>query len=149
MENQNSKAKVLLVYRDIDDNIQIESVWAEKAGEYYKIINIPFFANNIAYGDIVDVEEDDGSLYFDELIQPSGHSTVQMIIFNPDELEMIGKDLIQLGCDWEGSHLKGYISVDIPETVKYNPVKKYLENGEATKRFSYKEACLSSAHRNE
>lgn len=35
------KVKVLLAYKEFYDNLQIESVWAEKAGKNYKIVNIP------------------------------------------------------------------------------------------------------------
>lgn len=142
LNNENYK-KVLLVYRDLNEQIQTESVWAEKIGENYKIENIPFFAPNIAYGDLVKVEDDNGELYFDELIEPSGHSTIQMIIYDHFNLQRIGDELIDLGCDWEGSHLQGYISVDVPESISYKPIKEYLENGFLQKKWDYKEACLS------
>jgi len=143
-DNNSNRAevKINLVYKDFDGNIQTESVWAEKAGENYKIVNIPFFTSNIAYGDIVSVEEDDGLLYFNELISPSGHSTIQMIIYDKDDVKRIGKELVALGCDWEGSHLDGYISIDVPATVSYKSIKEYLDNGFLSKKWDYKEACL-------
>jgi glutamate mutase epsilon subunit len=141
--NTGKEVKVNLVYKDFEGNIQIERVWAEKNGENYRIVNVPFFASNIAYGDIVSVEDDNGMLYFDELIEPSGHSTIQMIVYDKRNVEEIGKQLVDLGCDWEGSHLEGYISVDVPVMVSYSPVKKYLEDGFLRKKWDYKEACLS------
>lgn len=146
MSDNNSnrvEVKINLVYKDFDGNIQTESVWAEKTGENYKIVNIPFFASNIAYGDIVGVEEDDGLLYFDELISPSGHSTIQMMIYDKNDVKKVGDELIALGCDWEGSHLDGYISVDVPATVSYSHIKEYLNDGFLKKRWDYKEACLA------
>lgn len=137
-------AKVIFVYKDFDDDAQVESVWAERTKDgHYKIMNVPFFVPNIAYGDIVSVENDEGDLYFDELITPSGHSTVQMIIYYPEDVSKIGEELVNLGCDWEGSHLKEYISVDIPPMVSYAPVKEYLQKGFLQKRWDYKEACLT------
>lgn len=142
-QSDNEEVKVKLVYKDFDGNIKIESVWAEKVGDYYKIVNVPFFASNIAYGDLVSVEEDDGQLYFDELIEPSGHSTIQMIIYDKSSVKRIGEELVALGCDWEGSHLEGYISVDVPATISYVPIKKYLKDGALNKKWDYKEACLA------
>ncbi|WPV69675.1 MULTISPECIES: DUF4265 domain-containing protein [unclassified Chitinophaga] len=142
-QSDNEEVKVKLVYKDFDGNIKIESVWAEKVGNYYRIVNVPFFASNLAYGDIVSAEEDDGQLYFDELIEPSGHSTIQMIIYNKGDVKRIGEELVALGCDWEGSHLEGYISVDVPATISYVPIKKYLEDGALNKKWDYKEACLA------
>ena len=142
-EKVTGDAKVILVYKDFDGNIQIESVWAEKMDEYYRIVNIPFFAKNIAYGDIIKVEEEDGELYFEELIMPSGHSTIQMIIYNVDSVEEIGDQLVLLGCDWEGSHLPGYISVDVPNSIPYASIKEYLDSGLLSERWDYNEACLA------
>ena len=57
--------KILLVYWDADGETAIESVWATPEGNYYRIKNVPFFAPNIAYNDLVSVEEDSGDLYFE------------------------------------------------------------------------------------
>jgi hypothetical protein len=143
----NDEHKVLLVYKDLEENIQTESVWAEKVGDNYKVLNIPFFAPNLAYGDIIKVEDDDGILYFDELVEESGHSTIQMIIFDNENQRKVEEDLIKLGCDWEGSHLENYISIDVPDTVSYSEIKEYLNKGRANKKWDYKEACLSTIHR--
>jgi hypothetical protein len=35
--------KIKLVYHNLEDEIEIESVWAEKEGDNYRIKNIPFF----------------------------------------------------------------------------------------------------------
>lgn len=138
-----SDSKILLTYKDDQGEIQIESVWATKEGEYYRINNIPFFATNIALNDLVSVEKDHDALYFDELIEASGHSAIQLLIFNENEVMEVGKELEKLGCTWEGSHIKNLISVDIPINVSYTIVKDFLDKGEKEERWSYKEACLS------
>ena len=138
-----SNNKILLTYKDDDGNYKIESVWATKEGDNYRINNIPFFATNIALNDLVSAKEDDGGLYFDRLIEPSGHSAVQMIIFDEKEVMQIGKELEQFGCTWEGSHIKTLIAIDIPKEILYSAVNQYLDKGEKNGRWSYKEACLS------
>jgi hypothetical protein len=138
-----SDNKILLTYKDDEGNYQTESVWATKEGDYYRINNIPFLATNVALNDLVSAEEDDGALYFDKLIEPSGHSAVQMIIFGENEVMQIGKELERFGCTWEGSHIKTLLSIDIPKEITYTDVKQYLEKGEKDGRWSYKEACLS------
>lgn len=137
------KDKILLIYTDLEDNSpKIESVWATKIGDNYRIDNIPFFAKNIAYGDIIKVENDDGSLYFERLLIPSGNSVIQMVIFDEQEVNIIGNELVNLGCDWEGSHIKNYIAIHIPKEVSYDIVKLYLEEGTKNKRWDFREACL-------
>lgn len=135
--------KVLFVYQDEPGGpYKIESVWATQNGEHYRIDNIPFFAKNIAYGDIVSVEEDDGELYFDGLITPSGHSVVRLVITDEQEVDKVGQELIALGCDWEGSHIKNLISVDIPKEIDYNKIKQFLDKGRQQDKWDYQEACL-------
>jgi hypothetical protein len=138
-----NKDKVLLTYKTEDGNFQVESVWATKNDTYYQIDNIPFFAENIAYGDLVSVEEDNGAMYFEDLIQASGHSTIQVIFFGESYVKEFQEAMEQFKCPWEGSHVPTLISVDIPKDVLYQPVKEYLQKGEDAGYWSYKEACLS------
>ena len=133
--------KVLLVYQDVDE-YKIESVWASKSGDYYRIENIPFFAKNVAFGDIVSVEDEDGALYFDSLIEASGHSVVRIIMFNENDFSDVTKSIEAMGCSWEGSRIKTLISVDIPPEISYDKVKAYLEKGRTEGLFDYQEACL-------
>ncbi|MBO9202787.1 MULTISPECIES: DUF4265 domain-containing protein [Niastella] len=144
--DSNNNYKVHFVYSNDEGNIETESMWAEKVGDYYKILNTAFFAPNIAYGDIVKVEDDDGVLYFDELIEESGHSTIQMIIFDKDHQSMIEDEIVKFGCGWEGSHIKNYISIDVPSEVSYARFREYLMKGRMESRWDFKEACLSQIH---
>lgn len=75
---ENTKNKVKFVYYDLEGNLAVESVWAAKEGNGYRIKNIPFFAPNIAYDDMISVEDDNGELFFDDIIiEESGNSTLQ------------------------------------------------------------------------
>jgi transcriptional regulator of heat shock response len=141
--NDSGDYQIKLTYHDLEDKIAVENVWAAKEGEYYRIKNVPFFAPNLAYNDLISVENDDGELFFDSLVQASGHNTIQIVIYNENELEEITKELVTLKCDWEGSHLKGYISVDVPKEIDYKKVKQYLENKFSEKKLDYKEACIA------
>ena len=68
--------KVMFDYYDLEGNLAVESVWAAKEGNGYRIKNSPLFAPNIAYDDIISVEDDNGELFFDDIIEESGNSTV-------------------------------------------------------------------------
>jgi hypothetical protein len=135
--------KVKFVYYDLEGNIAVESTWALKEGEYYRIKNIPFFAPNIAFNDLIKAEHDGEEIFFEELIGPSGNSTIQIVLFDLEKFEQVTNDLMKLGCDWEGSNFKNYISVDVPHSINYAPIRKYLQNGSVKKWFDFKEACLS------
>ena len=138
--------KIILTYKNEEGNLEEESLWGEKTGkDQYKIANIAFFAPNIAWEDIVQVEEDNGNLYFDKLLQASGNSTLQIIFFTHDYGDIL-KELEKMGCQWEGLTNKTYISLNIPREISYRPIKEYLEKLRHKNILDYKEACLS--HKN-
>ncbi|MBN9284088.1 MULTISPECIES: DUF4265 domain-containing protein [unclassified Flavobacterium] len=139
--NAEFKQKIKFVYKDLEGNIAIESVWAEKHGDFYKIKNVPFFAPNIAFDDIISVEYDDEELFFDEIIEESGNSTIQIIVFNESLIPEITGEIERFNCGWEGSHLKGYISVNVPKDVSYLGLKQFLDS--KSNDLDYKEACLA------
>lgn len=139
--------KVLFVYHDDEGGIGIENVWAEKQNEHFIVKNVPFFAPNIAYGDLISVEIDGGELYYLDLIKASGHSTVQVIFLDGNEVENTLKALQELGCDWEQSHLPDYYAIDVPAKVDYQLVKKLFKRAFQSTILDYKEACLSEQHR--
>lgn len=138
--------KVFFVYKDQSGLFNEESVWASKQGDNYRIENIPFFACNIAYGDVVSVEEDDGRLYFNELISASGHSVVHVVLFDRKYLDELVRLVESSGCSWEGAHVDRYISIDVPKSVDYLSMKRLLEEGVRSGKWDYKEACLSDSH---
>lgn len=134
---------IKLVYNDLEGNLSTEGVWAAKEGELYRVKNVPFFAPNLAYNDLISVEDDDGELFFDRLIEPSGHTTIQIIFFNHECFKYVTEDLTKFKCDWEGSHLKEYISVDVPKFVNYLEVRRYLKCKSEENILDFKEACLA------
>lgn len=50
------------------------------------------------------------------------------------------------GCSWEGAHVDRYISIDVPKSVDYLPIKRLLDEGVRAGEWDYKEACLSDSH---
>jgi hypothetical protein len=138
------KVKVVLVYKDIEDEIAEETIWTEKLENgYYRIDNIPFYAPNLAYNDIIAVEDDGGVLYFDDLIKSSGHSTVQIIFFKEIEIEQILSILENIGCKWEGMKNQPYFSVDIPPNINYSSIKQFLDEQFEKEILDYKVSCLA------
>lgn len=135
--------KIKFVYYDLEDNLAVESVWALREGNYFRIKNIPFFAPNISYDDLISVEEDEEELFFEDIIETSGNSTLQIIIYNKNDIADITKTIEHLGCGWEGSHLEGYISVNVPKEVDYTNVREYLDKMLGMEKLDYKEACLA------
>ena len=70
------KEKICLLYESSEGILAKEFLWAAKIGQDWRVDNIPFFAKNIAFNDIVSVEVADGELYFDKIVSESGNSTI-------------------------------------------------------------------------
>jgi len=139
--------KVILTYYDIEGNAAVETLWAEfKEDIKYQIKNIPFFAPNIAFNDIITVEEENGNLHFDEIINASEHSTIQIVFFNEKEIDKVIKDIELLNCSWEGMYNQKLLAIDIPPNVNYSIIKEYLTTQFNSNIIDFKESCLSETH---
>ncbi|TWJ02585.1 uncharacterized protein DUF4265 [Mucilaginibacter frigoritolerans] len=135
--------KIIFEYQDFNDDYALESAWAEKTDQGYKLLNILFYAKGYAWGDIVSVEERNGQLYVTDLIEESGHSTIRIIFFKNELVKSTSEHLLTMGCSYEGSNIPALVSFDIPADVDYKPIKEFLKQGEASELWSYEEACLA------
>lgn len=125
--------------------VTCESMWATPVGDgLYRLGNIPFFARGVACEDVVSaVRRDDGTLGFAEVVRPSRHSTLRVIIYEASEVPALRQDLEALGCDTELSHIPNLFAVDVPPAVPLDEVRRLLEAGTASARWEYEEACLA------
>jgi hypothetical protein len=124
-----------------EEKKEYESIWSIKQkDDLYKIDNIPFYVKNIALNDIVSAYFENDFFYFKELIQESGHSTIQIIFFESEVIESIVQDLKQMGCQLEGSDLPRYYSMDVPFQLDYSNISKYLLEKEEADLLSFREA---------
>jgi len=141
--------------RDADDYppADWEWLWANRVSDStFQIDNVPFFAKQISWGDIVSAQQTGTGLIFQKLIQPSGHSTVRVIVFregrNDEQLgaavESIRQTLRAMGCSTELSHIPNLVAVDIPPNVDYEQVSAFLSQKERDGLLEYEEACLAS-----
>jgi hypothetical protein len=127
--------------------VSSERIWAlETSKGHYKLDNIPFFARELALGDIVSAvpEEgaDEGILRYQQVIEPSGHSTFRVLVYDETQVQEVCSLLERLGCGTEQSHLSRLVAIDIPPTVSLETVRQALEPGRAQERWDYEEACL-------
>ena len=124
------------------EEMEIETVWAIPYGEGFKLDNIPFYAKGVALDDIVSANKVDGCLYMDELLTPSGHSTVRLWFADEKDVQTVREELKTMGCDSEISDQPCLVAVDIPPSVRYEKIREYLDAGEADGTWAYQEACL-------
>jgi hypothetical protein len=120
-----------------------ESLWATELGKNkYAVDNIPFFVRGISLGDKVSTSSHGNELHFEHVDEFSNHSVLRVIVFeSSDESELIDQ-LVQFGCEYEGSHIEGLIAFDLPPTVDYYMVVRYLQRGEDDGKWEYEEASI-------
>ena len=126
--NYPDRIELVLTYKHdpADTEIFTEKVEAVKVGEYYKLVHVPAFAPNIAYGDIVKVEYDDDEFHFDELIEESGYSVSHIVIWKPESKEHIITILSDFGCGVNTHVADNYLVVSIPPGLLYPPIRAFL-----------------------
>lgn len=123
-----------------------EILWArELSPDEYEIDNIPFYVRGISSGDIISAIHEDGELVYERLITPSDNSTLRVIIMNKNKKEEIESNLrkyfIEWGCEIEGNR-PGMFAIEVPASVKLEPIIEYLAEGEEEGVWGYEEAAL-------
>lgn len=122
---------------------EIESLWAIPVDRGYRLDNVPFHVREIAYRDIVAATRaEDGELWFEQLIEPSGHSTIRIWFSDHGDVGPVRQHLETLGCSSELSELVRLVAVDVPPEVDLAVVRQYLDAGETSGRFEYEEGCV-------
>ncbi|HLL05723.1 MAG TPA: DUF4265 domain-containing protein [Myxococcaceae bacterium] len=137
---------VVELEKDEDDYppADYENLWVTVAGNgLYRVGNIPFFAMDIALGDLVEAEPDDGLLRFRRVVQPSGHSTMRVIVYDKEEVAAVRELFKAMGCSVEQSHIPGLIALDVPPSISLAQAQQTLAEGESQERWGYEEACLA------
>lgn len=120
-----------------------ESIWAAPlADETYEVASIPFFADDVALGDVVQASEDpeEDGVFFDQLTRESGNSLIRVELADEDELSRLAAQLRGMGCETES--LSTLLAVNIPAQVSYAPILKLLMQGHESAGWGVEEAVL-------
>jgi len=140
-----SEIELTLVYKNGNEYFT-EKVDAVKHGDYYQVKSVPAFAKNLAYGDIVQVECENGQFHFEALVEESGHSVIHIILLNQNSKENITSKLSGYGCGVNTRVAENYLVIDIPPLILYMQIKVFLEKERKEENIDYSEACLSKQH---
>ncbi len=150
--DDNYKKILFRFYSDVLDEETVETMWAkivDKDTGLFELDSIPFYAPNIASGDIIHAEydADEEMLTYQDTIKYSGNSTVQVVIMDKQTITNDIRDIFNnLGCTSE-KFKEGYFVIDVPFNLNYKPIKDKLDDLEKKGIIGYAEPCLSDAHR--
>lgn len=139
----NDRVKLRFPFTNSRGEDETEAMWTLRRDEGYEVDNIPFYVTGIALGDVVGAESDiDGVLWYSKLVRPSGHSTIQILFANENDVKAVREALRQIGCASEVSDIRRLVAVDIPPSIPYAKVKAFLDQGTEAGSFEYQEACI-------
>jgi hypothetical protein len=120
-----------------------EHLWAIPRGaDHFELDNIPFFAKEVAAGDLITAQPNHDLLVYDRVIQTGGHSTVRVIMYIPTKTAAVRDELLRLGCETEGSHLPNLFAIDVPPGIEYAKVIQLLKNRASQEILDYEEAAI-------
>lgn len=108
--------------------VSVEGVWVEPvpSGDF-RIENIPFYARELSCDDIVSGRlSGDGNLHFAGLVVPSGNSTFRVIVHEGARLDRVRSGIVEHGVTTEVDRRQQLIAIDIPSTVRIEPLLNYL-----------------------
>ncbi|HYL78167.1 MAG TPA: DUF4265 domain-containing protein [Bryobacteraceae bacterium] len=128
-----------------------EGLWAEPLGDnLFKIDNVPFFVKGISCEDVVEAAPDSqGELRYRSLVRPSAHNSLRVIVFreSPDSRPLeervadLRRQLEQVGCSTELSHMPGLIAVDT-DAASMTRAIGMLQSGEKANLWEYEEGAV-------
>lgn len=137
------RLKIRFPFKNSAGVSETETMWVISRDTGYEIDNIPFYVQELALGDVISAQPDaSGVLWYSELVQPSGHSTLHLWFAHEKDVASVREALRQMGCASEVSDLPRLVAVDVPPEVPYGKIKEFLEEREGIGQLEYQEACL-------
>jgi hypothetical protein len=117
----------------------------------FKLATLPSFAKRLAVGDIVRVAHygDPQLPWIEEVVEWSGHSAVQVILFRAAGEAVVSaliSSIAAMGGLIEHSNVDGMYLIDVPGEVDYRKIRDYLEDGATEGKWDYQEGAVSSFH---
>jgi hypothetical protein len=97
--------------------IDTESIWCSPVGEFFRIENIPFLVDGIAFGDLVELASAQNGFVVNRVVESSGNSTVWLLLEGEEKSSDVLAALKQLGCGVEGGVFSGYFAANIPKSA--------------------------------
>mgnify|MGYP001266379421 CR=1 FL=1 len=118
---------------DLEGNpVSGETIWAEVVGEnLYRLINIPFYAEGYALGDIIYCQRKEEQKEALRLEKDSGNGTIRIYFQSNQEIlvQEILEELGSIGCQVEKAS-DGLVAVSVPFDVEvpFSQIANYLNS---------------------
>jgi hypothetical protein len=124
--------RIKIRFRLNNSQIGGELVWAEKIDEVrYRLLNIPYYAEGYAEGDIVHCIETNNQIEVIAIEEDSGNGTLRLIFADSQrpEAQTVLDELTSVGCVYERASA-GLVAVNVPPNLEipFSQVANYLNS---------------------
>lgn len=110
----------------------VETIWcAEVIPHMFRLLNVPYFAKGISWGDVVKVKEMDGNLWYESVEHRSDYSTIHIFCFDDEKLEKLKIWARENDCVLEAAFKRKYFALGIPSCVPKEKWLVFLKNLES------------------
>lgn len=119
-----------------------ESIWGEQKGKNTAILrNVPFFACNVALGDLIEFKTKNNEHGFIRVREPSSNSTVHCFCFNPPLMATVKAALLTVGCTIEIGPIPECIAINVPSVEAANCIKALMIEYAASEQLCFQVSC--------
>ncbi|AZN35465.1 DUF4265 domain-containing protein [Iodobacter ciconiae] len=119
-----------------------ESIWGEPKGKRKAVLrNVPFFACNVALGDLIEFKTESNEHVFICVREPSSNSTVHCFCFNPPLLAIVKTALLTVGCTIEIGPIPEYLAINVPSVQAANCIKALMIEHAASEQLCFQVSC--------
>ena len=131
--------------------VSVERLWGEKTtvDSEMRLLNVPFFARGVAYGDLVHVRpgQNRREFVFERLNGESGHSTLRITVLDPRTRRDVQDRLRRAGCSWEtAAQFSALLAVDVPAEADYRALRDWLRGRVSAGAIEFQESAISALH---
>ena len=124
----------------------VETLWAERVEDGYRLLNSPWYAKGISYLDVVEATvAGDGLFQIRRKVGTAGHSTYRLLVKDDADWARHWDELQSLGCTYEESLENGFplLAVDVPPECDIHAAYSSMEEGETAGAWQFEEGDVN------
>lgn len=134
---------LMVYFYNFDNEINVEEILCEKISDTIcSIKDIPLYAYNLAFGDIVFFQKENNDYFFEDLCLASGNSTIQIVELIENKLNDVLNEIVDFVDKIRFNHDKRYAAINIKTKRDYLNIQNILNLYEENNFISFREACL-------